>query len=118
MKQKTLKVEFADVQMALEKEFAKLETLIPFDGVTAVRWKPESRDKLSGQVVDDVIYVYEEDLNSAVDTLKHEYLDCILTRKIINPLTAIVNIFIEDKTRQVYREKERIVECLLKLSRT
>jgi hypothetical protein len=118
MKQKTLKIESADIQTVLENEFAKLQTLIPFDGVTAVRWKPESRGKLSGEVVDSVIYVYEENLNTAVNTLKHEYLDCILTRKIINPLTAIVNIFIEDKTRQIYREKERIVECLLKLSRT
>jgi hypothetical protein len=116
MRQKNLKVEFANVQAVLEREFVRLEKLIPFDGVTGVSWKPESRGKLSGQVMDGVIYVYDQNLNDAVDTLKHEYLDCVLTQKIVNPLTAIVNIFIEDKTHEVYREKERIVECLVKFS--
>jgi hypothetical protein len=115
MMQKTLKAEHPYVQDVLEKHLVKLKTLIPCDDVTEVRWKPQVESRLSGEVVEGIIYVYDEDLREALETLRHEYLDCILTKKIINPLTGIVNIFIEDKTREIYRQKERVVEALSKL---
>lgn len=115
MMQKTMKLEHPYVQDVLEKQLVKLKTLIPCDDVTEVRWKPQVESRLSGEVVDGIVYVYDEGLRDALETLRHEYLDCILTRKIINPLTAIVNLFIEDKTREIYRQKERVVESLSKL---
>ncbi|MGD0496752.1 MAG: hypothetical protein ABSB28_12075 [Candidatus Bathyarchaeia archaeon] len=113
--QKIVKLEHPCVQGVLAKQLVKLKTLIPCDEVTAVRWKPQVGSSLSGEVAEGIIYVYDEDLRDALETLRHEYLDCILTRKIINPLTAIVNLFIEDKTREVYRQKERVVDALSKL---
>jgi len=115
MMQKTMKLEHPYVQDILERHLVKLKTLIPCDDVTGVRWKPHVESRLSGEVVEGIIYVYDEGLRDALETLRHEYLDCILTKKIIDPLTAIVNLFIEDKTREIYRQKERVVEGLSKL---
>jgi hypothetical protein len=115
MMQKTIKLEHPIVQDVLDKKLVRLKTLIPCEEVTEVHWKPQVESSLSGEVVKGIIYVYDEGLGDAVETLRHEYLDCILTRKIIAPLTAIVNLFIEDKTREVYRQKERVVEGLSKL---
>jgi hypothetical protein len=89
--------------------------LLPCDDVTEVRWKPQIESSLSGEVAEGIIYVYDEGLRDALETLRHEYLDCILTRKIVNPLTAIVNLLIQDKTREIYRQKERVVEGLSRL---
>jgi hypothetical protein len=59
--------------------------------------------------------IYDEDLREAKNTLKHEYLDCLLTRKIVEPLIAIVNTFIKLKEGEVHKEKEQIVSTLSKL---
>jgi hypothetical protein len=112
---KKLKLEQSDVQVALEKELGKLEAMIPYDGVSSVVWKPQKESRLAGEVSKGTIYVYDDNLHGAIATLKHEYLDCILTRKIVSPLTALVNLFVEDKTREIYMQKERIVEVFSKL---
>lgn len=114
--QKTVKAAPGYIQIALEKEFAKLKKLIPCDDLTAVSWKPQTRGNLSGEVSNRIIYVYDQNLHDAIDTLKHEYVDCVLTRKIINPLIATINLLIQDKAREIYEEKERIVNNLLRLS--
>jgi hypothetical protein len=115
MMQKIMKLEHPYVQDVLEKHLVKLKTLIPCDEVTEVRWKPQVQSHLSGEVAEGIIYVYDEGLRDALETLRHEYIDCILTKKIVNPLTAIVNLLIQDKTREIYRQKERVVEGLSKL---
>jgi hypothetical protein len=114
--QKTVRAAPGYVQIALEKEFARLKRLIPCDEVTAVSWKPQTRGNLSGEVLNGTIYVYDENPYDAIDTLKHEYVDCVLTRKIINPLIATINLLVQDKAREIYKEKERIVNNILKLS--
>jgi hypothetical protein len=110
-----VKLEQSDVQAALESELGKLEAAIPYDGISSIVWKPGKEGKLAGEVSNGTIYVYDEDLNAAIDTLKHEYIDCYLTRKIVNPLTALVNLFVEDKTREIYKQKERIVDVFSRL---
>lgn len=114
--QKSIEAAPRYVETALKKEFAKLKRQIPCDEVTSVSWKPKTGDNLSGEVLNGTIFVYDENQYDAIETLKHEYLDCVLTRKIINPLIATINLFIEDKAREIYKEKERIINSLLKLS--
>ena len=69
----------------------------------------------SGRVIGSTIYIYDEASEKALRTLEHEYLDCILTRKLINPLVTIINTLIKVQENYVYREKEQIVENLLRL---
>jgi len=115
MEQKTEEPQLKNVQQALEKQLAKLERLVPHEEALTVRWTPRSQSKVSGEVVDNTIYVYDENPQEAIATLKHEYLDCLLTRKMIEPLIAIVNTFIKLKEGEIYKEKEQIVSILSKL---
>jgi len=80
-----------------------------------VYWKPQQAVKVSGKVVGSTIYIYNEKQKEAVDTLKHEYLDCILTRRLVNPLVTLVNTFVKLTENEIYNEKERIVNGLSKL---
>jgi hypothetical protein len=100
----------------LEEEFARLKRIIPLDDVDTVCWKPELRSSIHGEVVNGTVYVYDTVPQAAVDTLKHEYIDCLLTRKMVDPLITMVNAFIKLKEREVYKEKERIVDYLVKLT--
>ena len=113
--QKTVTPRLRPVQRILEKELAILKRRIPFEEALTVRWTPQSHGKISGQVIGDTIYVYDENAQEAVNTLKHEYLDCLFTQKMIEPLITIVNTFIKLKEKEIYKAKERIVTKLLQL---
>ena len=101
---------------ALEDELATLKKLIPFDHATnlTVFWTPNPDSPKLGEVKNHKIFLYDSNLEAAISTLKHEYLDYYLSKRLISPLIAIVNLFIELKTNEVYREKERVVESLIR----
>jgi len=113
MKKKVYQSKF--VQTALEKELAKLRETIPYDGIIAVHWRPHTQGNLCGEVLGDTIHVYEDNLLDAINTLRHEYLECVITRKMIEPLIEIINVFVGLQAREINREKERIVSSFLKL---
>jgi len=115
MVQKTEERRLTNVQRALEEELARPKRMVPFEKALTVRWTPRSNSKISGEVVGDTVYVYDENAQEAMNTLKHEYLDCLLTRKMVEPLIAMVNTFIKLKEREIYKEKEQIVSTLSKL---
>ena len=115
MVQKTEKRPLGNVQQALEEELGRLRRMIPFEEALTVCWTPQSHSKVSGEVVGDTVYVYEENLRQARNTLRHEYLDCLLTRKIVEPLIALINTFIKLKEKEIYKEKEHIVSTLSKM---
>ena len=104
-----------DFQAVLDEELARLKKLVPFEESLTVQWKPLPQSKISGKVIGTTIYVYDEDPQEALNTLKHEYLDCLLTRKLVNPLVTLVNTFIKLREKEIYMEKERIVTHLLRL---
>jgi len=103
------------VQRVLEKKLARLKRLVPFEELLTVRWNPRSHGKISGEVVGNTILIYDENLQEALKTIKHEYLDCLLTRKLVDPLIAIINTLMKLKEREIYKGKERIVNTLSKL---
>jgi len=103
------------VQRVLEKELARLKRLVPFEELLTVCWNPRSHGKISGEVVGNTIFIYDKNLQEALKTLKHEYLDCLLTRKLVDPLITIINTLMKLKEREIYKGKERIVNTLSKL---
>jgi len=86
--------------------------MLPFEEALVVCWEPHQEMGISGEVRGLTIYVYEEDQKEALTTLKHEYIDCLLTRKLVLPLIAMVNTFIKLKEKEIYKEKERIITAL------
>ena len=104
-----------DVQATLERELERLEAKLGLGFGLKVVWAPDPSNPLSGEVKNGIIYVYEEDLEGAVQTLKHELLDYMLTSKLVQPLVSLVNLLIKSKEVEIYKEKEKIVEALSKI---
>jgi hypothetical protein len=53
-------------------------------------------------------------VDAALQTLRHELVDYLLTSKIVEPLVGLVNVFIKYREAEIYREKERLVEIFSK----
>jgi hypothetical protein len=103
------------LQAALEEELERLQARFQLCGELKVLWRPGAENGLSGEVRDGTIYVYEEDELRAVQTLKHELVDYVITSRLVKPLVDLINLLIRSKEAEVYREKERVVEALSKL---
>jgi hypothetical protein len=103
-------------QEVLEDELAALKNFIPFgDAINLeICWIPDPDPPVFGEVINQKIFLYDSNLKNAISTLRHEYLDFYLSKRLISPLMAIVNLFIELKTNEIYKEKEKVVDCLLK----
>ena len=96
---------------------AELERLKRFSGLGLelnLVWKPNPDGALSGEVKNNLVYVYEVDEEKAVDTLRHEFLDYCVSRA-IEPYRKVTNKLIAILNEEAYRRKERIVEALVKL---
>jgi hypothetical protein len=79
-----------------------------------VKWIPDGDNRLSGEVKGDCIYVYDEEMDEALKTLRHEFLDSALS-KIIEPYKQVTNKLIALVNEEAYKRKERLVEqlCIL-----
>jgi len=104
-----------DFQVTLQRELEGLEAKLGLDLGLKVVWAPDPSNPLSGEVKNGVVYVYEEGLEEAVRTLKHELLDYVLSSRLIQPLVSLVNLLIKAKEVEIYKEKEKIVEALSKI---
>jgi hypothetical protein len=63
----------------------------------------------------NVVYVYDEDEERALLTLKHEFIDYHINSDVVEPLIKYINMqkcLIEDL---IYGRKERLVKRFLKL---
>jgi len=79
-----------------------------------VVWKPRFNNELSGEVKNNIIFIYEEDEKKAIDTLQHEFLDYCVSKPIM-PYKMLLNKLIQMLNDDAYRQKEEVVIGLQKL---
>ena len=104
-------------QILSQRLEAELEQLKRFFGLgleLKVLWKPSLDGVLSGEVKNNLICLYEEDGEKAVDTLRHEFLDYCVSQA-IDPYRKVTNKLIAMVNEEAYSRKEKIVEALTKL---
>jgi len=101
------------LQNVLEEELERLKRLLKMGYELKVVWLPNSSSSLSGEVKGETIYVYEEDLDKALETLRHEFLDYAISR-IIEPYKQVANSLILILNKNAYEKKERLIEALCK----
>ena len=101
-------------EVKLREEFQTLMAKLGIQNLNLV-WMPDSNRSMSGEVRNSVVYVYEEDEVKAMETLKHELIDYLITSKIVKPLVELVNLLIKSRESDIYREKEKIVESLSRI---
>ncbi len=79
-----------------------------------VVYNPDPGSRLSGEVKGEIIYIYEEDEERAINTLKHEFLDYLIS-SVTEPYRLVVNVFIRTLNEIAYDRKEEFIEKLVKL---
>ena len=103
-----------DVQKILDDELERLKRKSGFNLNVEVRWIPNGSVEKSGEVKGNTIYIYEEDREEALKTLRHEFLELLLARyssmhkKVINKLLEVIE-------ELFYLEKERTIRAILNL---
>ena len=108
------------VDVKLQDELKRLKALTQIGFELRVKWCPTSVSSLSGKVEDGVIYIYEVDSRKAVEILRHEFLDYLVSvairpyEKAASFYRAMANALIEKLGEEAYLEKERVVEAIMK----
>ena len=100
----------------LESELASLKKKFQMAQELGLEWTPGNGSK-SGEVIGTIIRIYESDQNKALDTLRHEFIEHVLTREIIEPYERLINRLISLFGEEIYNRKEKLIERLQELSR-
>jgi len=106
--------EASNFQIKLEQELERLKRKMKYGYELKVIWLPNHNSKLSGEVKNDIVYIYELKEDEAIKTLRHEFIDYMISQA-IEPYKDIVNKFIQLLNEETYKKKESVVEALLKL---
>ena len=62
------------MEKELEAELERLKKILKLGYELKVRWIPNNNSRISGEVRGDYIYLYDEDKEVALETLKHEFI--------------------------------------------
>jgi hypothetical protein len=98
----------------LADELKRLKCRFNLGHELTLKWLPNEKDGICGEVKGECIHIYEEDEEKAIETLKHEFLDHVIS-KVAEPYQRIANRLIELTNEETYKRKEKLVECLCKL---
>ncbi|MGQ9469978.1 MAG: hypothetical protein ACUVTD_09235 [Nitrososphaerales archaeon] len=105
--------ESESLQKRLEEELDRLKRKLGMGYELKVVWMPNNNSNLAGEVKGETIFIYEEDLERALETLRHEFLDYAISQ-VIEPYRQVANSLILILNRKAYERKERLVEKLAK----
>jgi hypothetical protein len=97
----------------LESTLERLKQTLNLGYELQVKWVPNGDGKLSGEVKGDCIYIYEQNPDEAVETLRHEFLDYAISR-IVEPYKQVTNKLIALINEEAYKRKEKLVEVLIR----
>lgn len=101
-------------QAGLKMELERLKHLSGLGLDLKVVWEPSQDKLLSGEIRGGSIFIYEVSLKKAVEILRHEFLDYCVS-KAIEPYRMTTNNLIRSINEDAYRQKERVVEALIKI---
>ena len=71
----------------------------------------------SGEVTGTTIRIYEEDETKALNTLRHEFIEYLLTRDLMAPYKRLINRLISLFEEEMYDRKEKLVQRLQELTK-
>jgi len=97
--------------LRLENELASLKKKFQMAPELKLEWKPNDGPK-SGEVIGTTIRIYESDKEKALDTLRHEFIEYLLTRDLVAPYKRLINRLISLFEEEMYDRRERLIEKL------
>jgi len=102
----------------LESELDRLKLLTGLGHGLTVVWIPRGSSVLSGKVQDNVIFIYDEELEKALCTLRHEFTDflvCLAIEPYIEVTAlykAMISGLLDKLGEDAYLKKERVIEAI------
>jgi hypothetical protein len=106
----------ANALRQLEAELDSLKERFQLAQELKLEWIPNNGPK-SGEVTDTTIRIYEADPTKALDTLRHEFIEYLLTRDLVAPYKRLINKLISLLEEEMYTRKERLIERFQELIR-
>ena len=100
----------------LETELDHLKRKFQMGQELSLEWTPKNGPK-SGEVTGTTIRIYEADQAKALDTLRHEFIEYLLTRDLVAPYKRLINKLISLFEEEMYDRKEKLVERLQQVSK-
>lgn len=73
------------MQKRLEEELKRLKARVGLAGHLRVVWDQKSPEEEHGMVKDSTIFVFDVDEEEALRTLRHEYIEYVLTNEFLTP---------------------------------
>ena len=98
----------------LGQELERLKRILNVGHDLKVRWVPNRDESISGEVSETVIYLYDDNEEIALETLRHEFIDWAVS-KVIEPYMEVTNRLISFLNERAYRQKEDLVEKISRL---
>jgi hypothetical protein len=95
----------------LETELDPLKKKFQIGQELSLQWMPNNGPR-SGEVTGTTIRIYEADPTKALDTLRHEFFEYILTTDLVAPYKRLINKLISLFEEEMYDRKEKLVERL------
>lgn len=108
---KTSKKQANDTLQKLGTELSHLKSKFQMGQELRLEWIPNNGPK-SGEVTGTTIRIYETDSMKAMDTLRHEFVEYLLTRDLVAPYKRMINKLISLFEEEMYDRKEKLVQRL------
>ena len=105
---------FSSQKKKLDFEIARLEKITNIKRRFKVVWIPLKQSHIEGKVEKNTITIYSQNIDDALETLQHEFVDCIVCDA-IRPYLKLVNVLLSMISNDAYCKKEESVETLLSL---
>lgn len=99
----------------LRQELARLKQKFQMGQELSLEWTPNDGPK-SGEVTGTTIRIYESDSTKALETLRHEFIEYLLTRDLVAPYKRLINKLISLLEEEMYDRKEKLVQRLQELT--
>ena len=110
---------YKDGYVRLKAEMKRLSRLLGLGHDLKIEWLPDHVKQscgklLSGEVLGDVVYIYDAKIEEALKTLKHELIDLAIS-EVVNCYREVCNILIKKINDDAYKKKEKLVKVLTRL---
>ncbi len=103
------------VESKLMEELERIKAKVGMGHDLKLKWAPSLASDKHGEVRGNVILIYDEELEDALQTLRHEFIDYNITKEVLEPAVQYINMQKSLIESLLYRRKESLVDRLSKL---
>ena len=104
-----------DSRTRLKSELEKMKRITGLGSELELLWSPDEGSDRHGEVRGGLLRIYDADEDEALMTLRHEFLDHLITKEVIEPLVMQINMQKKLIESMIYDRKERVIDRLVKI---